>query len=133
MATIRKTMTVNADAAAVWDVYRDIGSLHTRLVPGFVTNTVLEEGSRVVTFGNGMTVRERIVSLDDDLRRLVYSATGGRATHHNASVQVFDEGAGRSRVEWVVDLLPDEVSPGVAAMMDQAVGVMRRTLGSLAG
>src|SRR6059058_3354476 len=125
MATIRKVLTVGAGAAAVWEAYRDIGALHTRLVPGFVTNTVLEGDSRLVTFGNGMTVRERIVSIDDDMRRLVYSATGGRAIHHNASVQVFEEGAGRARVEWVVDLLPDEVGPAVAGMMDQAAGLMQ--------
>jgi hypothetical protein len=112
----------------VWNVYRDVGALHTRLVPGFVTNTVLEEGSRLVTFGNGMTVRERIVSVDETLRRLVYSATGGRATHHNAAVQVFEDGPGLCRVEWVVDLLPDEVAPAIDGMMNQAVAVMRRTL-----
>ena len=124
-------MVINADAATVWDVYRDVGALHTRLVPGFVTDTVLEEGARLVTFGNGMTVRERIVSVDDTLRRLVYSATGGRAVHHNAAVQVFEVGDGRSRVEWVVDLLPDDVAQAVDAMMNQAVAVMQRTLDDL--
>jgi len=131
MATIRKTITVDADAGAVWDVYRDIGALHTRLVPGFVTNTVLDDDTRLVTFGNGMTVLERIVSVDNTLRRLVYSATGGRATHHNASVQVFDDPPTGCRVEWVVDLLPDEVVGSVDGMMNQAVAVMQRTLNGI--
>ena len=131
MATIRKTLTVNVDPAKVWDVYRDVGALHTRLVPGFVTNTVLEDGSRLVTFGNGMIVRERIVSIDDASRRLVYSAVGGRATHHNAAVHVFDEGSRGCRVEWVVDLLPDEIAPAVDGMMNQAVAVMQRSLDAL--
>ena len=40
---------------------RDIGALHTRLVPGFVTDVKLEPGARVVTFGNGTVAREVIV------------------------------------------------------------------------
>jgi hypothetical protein len=43
----------------------------------------------MVTFANGVTAREVIVDLDDERRRLVWSATGGRLTHHNAAAQVF--------------------------------------------
>jgi carbon monoxide dehydrogenase subunit G len=133
MATIRRTFTVDADSPSVWDVYRDIGALHTRLVPGFVTDTVLEDGARMVTFANGMTVRERIVSVDEERRRLAYSATGGRTAHHNASVQVFDEGGGKCRVEWITDLLPNDMAAAIEGMMDQAVGIMQRTLARRAG
>jgi len=49
----------------VWEVLRDIGALHTRLVPGFVTDTKLERGECIVTFRNGMVVREPIVDIDD--------------------------------------------------------------------
>jgi hypothetical protein len=45
---------------------RDVGALHTRLVPGFVVDTRLEAGARIVTFANGMTVREQIVTVDED-------------------------------------------------------------------
>src|SRR5262249_28453542 len=65
MATIRKEMVVRADAAAVWDAVRDVGALHERLVPGFVVDTKLEPGARVVTFANGMVARELIVTVDD--------------------------------------------------------------------
>lgn len=41
----------------VWDAARDVGALHTRLVPGFAVDTQLEEGARIVTFANGV-VRE---------------------------------------------------------------------------
>ena len=108
MASIRKEISTAARVHKVWDAIRDVGALHTRLVPGFVVDTRLEEGARVVTFGNGVTVREPIVDIDDRSRRLVWSATGGTTTHYNASVQVFDEGNG-SRVVWIADLLPNEV------------------------
>ena len=49
MATIRKELTLSASPAQVWDVIRDVGAIHRRLAPGFVTDTRLEEGVRVVT------------------------------------------------------------------------------------
>ena len=127
MASIREEIFTTAQAHKVWDAIRDVGALHTRLVPGFVVDTRLEEGARVVTFGNGVRVREPIVDIDDRLRRLVWSVTGGTTTHYNASVQVFDEGDG-SRVVWIADLLPNDAAEKVGAMMKQGIEVMKRTL-----
>ena len=70
MASIREEILLDARAEDVWDAVRDVGALHTRLVPGFVTDTRLEKGARIVTFANGMVVRELIVDLDDTARRL---------------------------------------------------------------
>src|SRR5262245_25071463 len=92
MASIRRQIVTSASPDAVWDAIRDIGALHTRLVPGFVIDTRLEPGVRVVTFGNGTVVREPIVDIDDRERRLVWAAIGGPLTHYNGSVQVFPEG-----------------------------------------
>jgi hypothetical protein len=74
MATVRKLIEIGAAPEAVWHAVRDVGALHTRLVRGFVVDTVLEDGVRVVTFGNGMVQREPIVTCDDEERRLVYTA-----------------------------------------------------------
>ena len=128
MASIRKEIPVDVRPEAAWDALRDVGALHTRVVPGFVTDTRLEEGSRVVTFGNGMVARERIVDVDDQARRIVWSVVGGRFTHHNASVQVFDDGNGGSRLVWIADLLPDEIAADIRAMIDQAASIMKPTL-----
>src|SRR3954467_9327564 len=108
MASIRKEIAIAARAEQVWDAVRDIGALHTRLVPGFVVDTKLEPGARIVTFGNGVVARELIVTIDDAERRLVWSVVGGRFTHHNASAQAFDEGENRCRFVWIADVLPDE-------------------------
>jgi len=128
MASIRKEILLESSAENVWAAVRDVGALHHRLVPGFVVDTRLEEGARVVTFGNGMVVRELIVDLDDDARRLAWSARGGRLTHHNASVQVFADGARRCRLVWIADLLPNELAGDIRAMIDQAAAVMKKTL-----
>lgn len=58
---------------AVWAALRDVGALHTRLVPGFVVHTKLEPGARIVTFGNGMVVRELIVDINDEAMRVAWS------------------------------------------------------------
>src|SRR5207249_8328215 len=108
MASIRKEILLESSAENVWAAVRDVGALHTRLVPGFVVDTRLEEGARVVTFGNGMVVRELIVDVDDAARRVAWSAVGGGMTHHNASAQVFPDGASGCRFVWIADLLPHE-------------------------
>ncbi|MGI8567699.1 MAG: hypothetical protein ACR2KT_00695 [Methylocella sp.] len=65
MASIRKEISTKAQPDDVWAALRDIGALHIRLMPGFVTDTCLEPGARIVTFDNGMVLRELIV----DVRR----------------------------------------------------------------
>jgi len=97
MATIRIETDIAAPAGQVWDAIRDYGALHTRLVPGFVVDTRLEGDSRLVTFGNGMVARERIVGLDDDARRFAYAVVSERLVHHSASNQVLPDGEGGCR------------------------------------
>lgn len=132
MASIHKEFTVQASAADAWDVFRDIGAVHSRLAKQFVTDTRVEGDSRLVTFANGMAVRERIISVDDERRRLAYSVVEWRATHYNASFQVFSEGDTRARIVWIADLLPDELAELVDGMMEQGVVAMRQTLQSTA-
>src|SRR5689334_25120203 len=106
MASIHREIVVEAKPAAVWDAIADVGAVHTRLAPGFVVDTRLEEGARVVTFASGVVARELIVDIGDEARRLVWSVVGGKMIHHNASLQVFADGKGHSRVVWIADLLP---------------------------
>ena len=132
MASIRKEILVDARPEKVWDVVRDVGALHTRLVPGFVVDTRLEDDVRIVTFGNGLVVREVIVDVDDEAKRVVWSAKSERLTHHNASAQVLASGAGETRVVWIADVLPNEAASLVGLMMEQGMSVMKSTLDALA-
>ena len=127
MATLRKEIPVASGATAVWQALRDFGQVHTRVAPGFLTGLTMEDGDRIVTFFNGLVARERLVTLDDAACRLVYAVVDGRASHYNAAVQVFPEDDG-SRIVWTIDLLPDELAPAIAGMMDQAAGAMKKTL-----
>lgn len=128
MASIRREMMLRATQDAVWAAVRDIGQIHKRLCPGFVANVTLEPGARLVTFGNGMVVREVIVELDDESRRLVWSARSERLTHHNASMQIFDEGPGQCRAVWIADLLPNDAAVPVAAMIEAGMAAMKSAL-----
>ena len=128
MATIYREVELNASADFVWAAVRDVGEVHTRLAKGFVTHTVLAGAMRTVTFANGFTVREQIVTVDDEQKRLVYSSVGGKASHHNAYFQVFPCGEGKSRLLWVTDLLPDDVRPAIAQMVDLGMAAIQQTL-----
>ena len=130
MASIHKQLSLRASPKAVWDVVRDVGAVHTRFAPGFVVDVVLEEGARTVTFGNGMVAREVIVDLDEDRRRLAYSARSARLTHHNASFQVIADGAG-CRLVWIADVLPHAAAETVGAMMDEGLKATAVAMGRL--
>jgi polyketide cyclase/dehydrase/lipid transport protein len=131
MASIRKEIQTKASPVQAWAALRDVGALHTRLVPGFVVDTRLEPGERIVTFGNGMVVREPIIDINDDTRRVAWSAIGGALTHYNASAQVFVNADGQTSIVWIADLLPNEAAGHIGSMMEEGMAVMRVTLDRL--
>ena len=113
----------------VWDAVRDVGAVHERLAPGFVVDTRLEDGARIVTFASGLVARELIVDVDDAARKLVWAVVGSpRLTHHNASMQVFADGERRSRVVWLADVLPNEIAGYIAGLIEEGLGTMKKTL-----
>jgi carbon monoxide dehydrogenase subunit G len=127
MASIHKSTSINKPAASVWDAMRDVGALHTRLVVGFVIDCKLEGRVREVTFANGMKAKETIIAVDDERKRVAWSAAGGTLTHYNASAQVFPQTDTSCEVRWIADLLPDEMAPAIAGMIDQGLAAMKRT------
>jgi carbon monoxide dehydrogenase subunit G len=130
MATVRRHFAVAASPEHVWDAIRDVGSVHTRLAPGFVLDTVVDGDVRQVTFANGVVVRERIVTVDEDARRLVYAIEGGSTAHHNASFEVLPDGSA-SRVVWTTDVVPDAAAARFATVMEAALPVMSGALGQM--
>ena len=128
MASIRREISIAVPAEQAWSALRDVGALHTRLVAGFVTDCRLEGDTRIVSFANGMVARELIVDVSDAEHRVAWSSVGGRLTHHNASAQVFDDGADGSRVVWIADLLPNELALAIAAMIEEGILAMKATL-----
>jgi hypothetical protein len=128
MASIRREIVIEALPEKVWEAIRDVGAVHQRLAVGFVIDTRLEEEARIVTFANGMVVRELIVDVDDKARRIAYAVVRGRFKHHNASMQVFAQGEGHTRLVWITDLLPNELVGPIGALVDEGAEVMKKTL-----
>jgi len=132
MATIRKEILIDSDTDTAWAAVRDVGAIHTRLAPGFVIDTKLDGDSRIVSFGNGMVLRERLVTIDEAGRRLAYAAVSDRLSHHSASLQIFPMENGRCRAVWLADILPDALAATIDGMMEQGAEAMRRKLSAAA-
>ncbi|MFA6312231.1 MAG: SRPBCC family protein [Sterolibacterium sp.] len=132
MALIYKEVLIKASASLVWDAVRDVGAVHTRLAPGVVDDTQLEEGARTVTFANGMVVRELIVDICDERRRLAYASVGGQTTHHNSSIQVFPDGDTSARLVWITDVLPNDLAGPIGSLVELGSAAMKCTLEGLA-
>lgn len=128
MASIRTEIDLTTDADAAWDAVRDFGALHTRLVPGFAIDTRLEGDDRLVTFFTGTVLRERLVAVDDEHRRLVWSIVDGPFTHHNGSVEIVAGADGGCRLTWTADLLPDAAAETTRGFMEQGAAIIKRTL-----
>ena len=127
MASIRRELHINAPAEQVWDALRDVGAIHTRLSPGFLVDTRMDGDARWVTFSNGMVVKELIVDVDDAAKRVVWAAVGEKIVHHNGAAQVFAEDNG-CRFVWTADLLPHDLAPTVAAMMEAGIAAVKKTM-----
>ncbi|QGZ95632.1 SRPBCC family protein [Terricaulis silvestris] len=128
MATVRKDFRSARLADEVWAKLKRFDAVH-ELAPGFVTATKMEpSGARMVTFANGMEIREWPVSSDDAQRRLVYAILDHpRFTHYSAAAQVFEDGTG-SRFVWTVDFLPDEMAGMQDASMEAGAKAMAAAL-----
>jgi hypothetical protein len=128
MASIHKDIPIDAHPNQVWAAVSDFGAVHKRLAPGFVLDARLDGDARIVTFANGTVARELKVDCDDARRRLVYAVISERITQHSSSVQVSADGDARSRLVWIVDVLPHEIAPYIDAQMDQAALAMQKAL-----
>lgn len=128
MATVRKEIRIARSADEVWAVLKRFDKVH-EMAKGFVTATKMEgEAVRVVTFANGIEMREHLVTSDDAAMRLVYAIKDSpRFTHYSAAAQILADGDG-SRFVWTVDFLPDDMAPMQDAAMSAGAEAMRKVL-----
>ena len=126
MASIYKDIPLDARPAEVWAAVRDYGAVHQRLAPGFVIDCRLDGDSRIVTFANGNVAQELLVTMDDARMRLVYAVVSPRVKQHSASIQLFADGEGRSRMAWIADVLLNEIGPYIDGQMDLGALAMQK-------
>jgi hypothetical protein len=107
-----------------WALLADVDNPH-KAFAGVLTDARAEEGARVVTFANGMVVREIIVGVDPARRRVAYAVTDGRFSQHSSAMQIVGDG-GHCRFLWSSDFLPDEVAALVEGLMRQGAEAFAR-------
>ncbi|MDM5280753.1 SRPBCC family protein [Paenibacillus silvae] len=130
MPTIHKTTFINVPPEQAWDAIKDVGAFHLRLVPGLTADTRLDGNERTLILGDGSTVKEAIVSIDEEERRLVFAVKEGRMplSHHNASFQIIPDPQGGSQFIWITDFLPAELTEAIQAQADRVSTVIKQTI-----
>ncbi|MBG0823915.1 SRPBCC family protein [Planomonospora sp. ID91781] len=131
MASIRHEIVIDASPEHIWDALRDVGAVHQRLLPGRVTGTRLEGDQRFLTFPDGHVIRELIVAIDDDARRLAYSVVEGARPaieHHHASFEVRSEGDRAGRLIWTTDVLPHALAAEIRIRVERGAKEMKQAI-----
>jgi hypothetical protein len=130
VASIRHEVEIDATAEQVWDAVRDVGAVHRRLVPGLAVGARMDGDVRIVSLPDSSVVRELILDVDDETRRLAYAVVEGRMAlvYHHAALEVFAEGPGRSRLVWITDFLPDDMAAEIRLRTERGIQVMKRAL-----
>lgn len=133
MASVIREVVLDAPIEAVWNLIGDFANGPQRFAPGMLLDCRVEEGNvRAMTFGDGSIARERLISRDEDARRIVWGWVDDKVQHDNTSMQVFAEPDGRSRLVWIHDTLPGELTFWLATTMDQLIPIFQRTFGTRA-
>ena len=131
MASIRHEIVIDAPPEHIWDVLRDVGAVHERLLPGRVTDTRIEGDQRFLTFPDGHVIRELIVAIDDDARRLAYCVVDGArppVEHHHASFEVRPEGDRNGRLIWTTDVLPHALAAKIRIRIERGAVEMKQAI-----
>jgi len=110
----------------------DVGAVHERLLPGRVADVRMDGDTRILTMPDGAEIRELVVAVDHQTRRMAYAVQGGQRmalSHHHASFQVFDDSErDRSRLVWVTDVLPHALEAEVRARVERGVVEMKEAI-----
>jgi hypothetical protein len=108
MASIHEQLVVEVEPEKAWASLRNVGLAHVLFAPVLAAGR-LNGDTRTVQFGNGLVVQERILDVDDERRRVAYSALDAPGlTYHHASMQIVEDGPGRCLFVWITDFLPAE-------------------------
>ena len=131
MASIYKEVAVEVPSAQAWAPVRRVGDDHRMFAPVLV-NAQFDGDIRTARFANGMVVQERILDIDDERRRVAYTALNGPGMmYHHASMQVLDAGPKRCLFVWITDFLPGEILDNLRSLIEQGAQALKSNLEQL--
>ena len=128
MATARAHARFEDSPATIWALVSDPMAV-TEWGEG-IAEATWDTDTRTVTLESGMSVRERVVTVDDALRRFQYEVLPDAGTgieRHLATVDVLDDPVG-SLVIWSVDVQPDSAGRFMQKVADGCIGALGKHL-----
>jgi carbon monoxide dehydrogenase subunit G len=126
MASATAELTMSSSPDAVWAVVRDYHGLQGWM-PG-IEKSEADGDDRVLSM-MGMTIRERLVKLDEGAKALTYSIVDGAPVEsHEATITVHSDGDG-SRVTWDVTATPDDMAALMQGLYQGALEALKAKAG----
>lgn len=126
MATVQYAVELDVSAEIAWSILRELKQPQLAFGP-LVTGCRVDDDVRIVTFASGLEVRERIITLDDESRRVCWTVLD-RFDHYNAAISIIDRDDGRSIMLWICDVLPDDRAGAVRDLMMQGSEAFQRNV-----
>jgi hypothetical protein len=128
MASIQIDTIIQAPAEEVWAALAAVGAAHEAFA-GVLSECRLEPNDvRVVTFANGLVVKERIISIDSARMRLAYGVIESDLIHHSASMQISAATERTCRFVWITDVLPHEAAEWIRPLMEEGARALTRNV-----
>ena len=122
MASATAELTMSATPDTVWAILRDFHGLPSWM-PG-IEKSEADGDDRVLTM-MGMTIRERLVKMDEDGRSVSYSIVDGAPVEsHEATITVHPADGG-SRVTWDVTATPDDMAGLMQGIYQQGLEALQ--------
>jgi carbon monoxide dehydrogenase subunit G len=125
MAHAETDISIDRSPDDVWKLVRDFGGI-AEWMPGVET---CEVDGDVRTIGMmGISIKEKLMNLDDATRSLSYSIVEspmGNLESHLVTIAVAAAGDG-SHVTWTTDVAPDELMGLFAPTYEAAIGEIKK-------
>ena len=127
MATLFMTSRLPVSVEQAWRRVAAVDQVHD-ILP-VVTSCSFEGDQRACLLANGAQLKEKIISIDNDLKRLAYSVIDSPfgLEYHAASMQIVADGQG-SRIDWTTDFKPDHLKEALTPMLEQMFAQMSERL-----
>jgi carbon monoxide dehydrogenase subunit G len=124
MAQGKSEISIDTKPDEIWKLIRNFGGL-ADYMPGVDSCSV--DGDVRTLQMMGITIKEQLREIDDEIRRLTYSVVESpmdNLVSHEATIAVDPEGSG-SHVSWTVEVEPADLLPIFQGAYDNAVTALK--------